>query len=265
MKIIYNDRLHLADSITPTSQDTTLPAVNALNDHIGKVWRTDATARDEYILIDMGASGDLAGTGAAILQIVDTSTDNIITSAPTTFKVEANNGGGNLVDQALTFGYNVASSYAAPRNWGFATFSNSNPIRYWKITFTKTAADHEIGRVYIGDTIVTAEKPEYTGYDEAYEDLTESTRADDGSTYSNIKPFYRRLNLEFREIAQADKDKLDLVFRTQGTGKPFIIQPDEDVVTDIFYVKFGRAPRFSVAGYDGGLIYDVDIDLVEEV
>lgn len=267
MIIIYDEQSNTYSSVTPSSEDATLPGTNALNDHLGRLWRTDATARDENIVWNHGTSFS-APTGAVWYDIKKqdalSGIFNSLTSAPSTFKFQSNSSnswGAPTVDESLTFGKDDDQGIC----WGYWAGSNSNPLQYKRMVFTKSADDHTVGRVFYGASYTSTAKPEYAGFDEAWEDLTETARADDGSTYSNVKSKYRRLTVNFREVSQSDKDSMNTVFAKQGTGAPFFIQPDETHLTDLYYVKFAKPPRFSVSGYDGGLLWDVDLDFVEEV
>ncbi len=231
-------------TLTESSENSMLPAENAINGRPGKRWQTGTSTSSENVVIDFGSSqtatrfGYLAPTGVVqttALKIQGNATDSW--STPT-------------VDETISDTVTTVSG----------------TLRYWRFLMTKfssgTAAEHSALVLSGSATFPTMD---FDGFSVDSIDRT-STLIADGGSFSDSRDSYLRLSLPFTDISNSEKNTIDAHWNTYGSHTPFYLQPDSTDFTTWYYVKFADAPRFENTGHDGSnLIWSVTLTFNEEI
>ncbi len=237
---------------TQSSQDPAFPAANLRNPQRTKLWRTGASVALEWTVFDFGSAQ--AVTACLILSHTLTGSDSLI-------KIQANTSdswGAPAFEQSISFSAVVMS----------ATFS-SQSFRYWRFTFTKASAGvtRDLGRLWLGTFYTPTDPPDFDGYLRRVEDLSLRQRAPYGPIYGEARSTFRRPQLDFSAIPNAQKVQFAIIAEAVKTIIPFFLQIDEtagaDELAEPLYVTFRELPDFGVAGYDGENKWDTRFNLEE--
>jgi hypothetical protein len=235
-----------------SSQDPAFPASNLRNPQRTKLWRTGTSAALEWSVFDLGSAQ--AVTACLILAHTLTGSDSLI-------KIQANTSdswGAPAFEQSITFSAGVMS----------ATFA-SQSYRFWRFTFTKASAGvtRDVGRLWLGTYYTPTDPPDFDGYLRRADDLSIRQRAPYGAIYGEVRSIFRKPQLDFSAIPNAQKAQFAAIAEAVKTIIPFFVQIDEnagaDELAEPLYVTLRELPEFGVAGYDGENKWDTRLSLEE--
>ena len=224
MRNLYDNLIDYSTAvITAGSADADLPVANIQNPHRTKVYRTGTSAAAEWIKVDLA-------TAKAVKVVV--LLDHTLTSGDSLIYVQGNatdSWGAPSFSEAMTYNATTLKHY----------LSSTQTFRWWRIIFTKSAAGEtrDIGRVFLGPYDEMARAPKQPdGLDISTEDLSETSRALGGQTFSEIKSSYDVVNLGFPPMLDAQMELLKTLASTCGIHTPFFIDIDpSNEPYDLFY------------------------------
>lgn len=244
MRFFYDNLIDYAGVVlTPTSEVSSLPVENVINELRKRVWRTGTSVAAEKIVIDLGSAK--AVTSIILL-------DHTLTAADTLIKLEANSSdawGAPPVSETLTWASGTISK----------TFA-SQTYRYWRLNFTKSAAgeSRDIGRIFLGTYAETEHQPDFAGYDESREDPSRKAKTLGGQTWTDRQEQFDVVTTEMSHVSLTLADQLKTIARAVGQSISFFVQVDTvSPLNTIYYVKFRRAFGRSVVAVDSTLIWDM--------
>lgn len=240
-------------AITESSEASTLPSSNVVDDQMTKVWRTGTSTASEYVTFDLGSSQ--SATAAIIHNHTLTSGDSTITLRGSTDNFSASN---VLI---ATFTHSTGTM--------LATFGAAN-YRYFRISFTKASSGvtRDIGRIFVGNYATLTALPDYDGWEEEKDTRETTLITSGGQSFSEIKSNGRKCRVRFSQIDQTDKDTIEAVRDAMGVAYPFFFQVDQTGPSGMqtpWYVKFSAKPKFKVTGYDASLRWDTELELSEQL
>jgi len=256
MRFFYNNLIDVS-GVTITGSTTTsgYPATNVAHEFKTKVWRTGSTVAAETLTFDLGS----AKAVTAVILLAHT-----LTASDTSIQLLANSSdswGSPAFTQALTHASNVISQ----------TFS-SQTYRYWRITFTKSAAGEtrDIGRVFLGTYHETAIQPDYDGFDLDPQDRTTKQKSIGGQTYADQRSQYRMLSLDWSGVSQSQMTNFKTIADTVGAHTSFFVQVDPNATAgtepkEVLYVKFAKMFGRKVEGMDSDLVWETKMELEEQL
>jgi hypothetical protein len=252
MRFFYDNELDKTGVIvTPSSEVSTLPAINILNEFKSKPWRTGTSVATETLVMNLGSA-------KAITSII--LHGHTLTSGDTTIKVEANSAdawGAPPFTQALTFAANTIGQVFG-----------SQSFQFWRLSFTKSAAgvSRDIGRIHLGTYYETTEQPDHEGYSETLDDVDRQTRSLGGQVYTEVVNGFNTIRADFSKSPHTQVDSIKTVAIAVRRYKSFFIQTDTVTPLDTFYyVKLKKTYARSVAGMDSNLIWNVGLEMEEQV
>ena len=190
IRLFYNNLVDASGVvITKSSESSTLPAANVIDDQMTKVWRTGTSTAAEYVSFDLGAST------AATAAIIHAHTILVGDSA--------------IIVKGSTDNFSASNVTVATFAWSAGTMLitfNSVAYRYWRIAFTKASSGvtRDIGRIFIGTYTSIDELPDYDGWEEAKDERSETLTTAAGQTYSELRTSGRRATARISKMAQAD-------------------------------------------------------------
>jgi hypothetical protein len=252
MRFFYDNLIDYSGVLLlPSSAQSTLPASNVANEHRKRVWRTGTSAAAENLVIDLGSAK--AVTAVILL-------DHTLTASDTLIKLEGhttNAWGAPTFTQALTWASGTIAQVFA-----------SQTLRWWRISFTKSAAGEtrDLGRVFLGTYYETPIDPDADGYDEELNDPSRKTKSLGGQTYTEILEKFGVPAVKFSAIDQTMRDNLKTIFDAVGEAVSFFVQVQStSPLNKVWYVKLRRAFKTPVKGMDSTLLWDVSLDLEEQL
>jgi|GEM_PF-3489719 len=222
--------------ITAGTWSLDLPAENVRHPFLTKVSRTGTSSAAEELIFDFGSAMQVE----AIL--IDAHT---LTAGDSGIRIQGNasNSWG-----APTFTENI--TYAVDRILHY--LSTPQTFRYWRFTFTKSAAGEtrDIGRVFLGPTLELNEEPDFEDIDLSHKNPSDKSRALGGHLYTNQRIGHYEIKLSFpgayMDVAQGVIDIYDAL----GMGTPFYLNLFPDLDDSIFYVVFLDEPSYKTKGWD---------------
>jgi hypothetical protein len=254
MRIFYDNLIDYASVvISAATVDNAFPASNVAHQHKAKVYRTGTSQAAEYVKFDLGSAKSV--TSIIILA-------HTLTAGDTLLKCEAS------TDDFSSTAFTQNLTYAA--NLIAQNFS-SQSYRYWRFSFTKSAAGQtrDIGRIFLGTYYQTTEAPDYDGLDLEREDLSTIQRSVGGQVYADIRSQYRAPILDFSAVSKTQKETFETIAARVGKHTSFFAQIDENagsgVESEFLYVNFRKLPKFSVSGFDNELKWDTRLELEEQL
>jgi len=147
---------------------------------------------------------------------------------------------------------------------------HTEPLRYWRVKFVD---QNPLGYIEIGAmSLNNYWSPSRGGAQFPLEtqliDRTETVLSEGGQTFSDIKETTAGFSLEWKGYTKEDKEEIERVFESVGTGKPFFLTLDSmqgyttDLSQAVRYVKFKSAPRFSLVSPNN---YSLSTDFEEQL
>ena len=252
MRFFFSNLVDAAGTvITASSENTKLPARNVANGLAQKVWRTSSTAGAEWIAFDLGSAQEVASL--VIFAHTLKATDTLL-------KIEAS----SVADFSVI-------DFASPLAWDagaiLAVFEK-RVARYWRIGFTKSAAEtRDVGRIFLGDYWAPASFVDHTGVDEGVEDLSVTQQGPSGQEFTDIRPRFATVSVDFIHCTEADAIQFKAISQSCGEFLPLFIQietdPYAEKLTSVRYVRFRRAFKRAVTGFDSTLLWDVKLEFKE--
>lgn len=276
MRFFYDNLIDASGTVlTASSEVATLPVSNLANEFRTRIWRTGTGSATETVTIDLGSAQDVS----SIILL-----DHTLTAADSAIAIQANNAdawGAPAFSQALAWQAGTI----------YAVFDAVKNFRYWRLTFTKSAAgeSRDIGRLFLGTYYQTTEDPDYDGYQESVEDYSRVQKSLGGQTYTDLLPRYAALQTKFSDIRNEQTQAFKAIAQQVGESISFFIQvfpgagttgdsmditADDDVLTvdesleqlnKLWYVKFTKATALKVSGMDNDLIWSVTLDFEEQL
>jgi len=240
-RILYNPASDLSSATISSSSDgSSNTDDNAVDNRIGKVWRTD-TDTLEWIKWDLIVS--------RAVNCIGIFNHNLTSSATVTFEGNATDVWTSpTVDESLTVATN-SDGVVIPRIGHFFT---SDTLRYWRVTIddpTNPDGYIQIGRIMFGTYYETTRD---MSDDFRVEVLDPSEGADNPGEVpikSSLSRF-RRIRTSFEIIGQAETDKWDAIFERIGQEKPAMIswtpatRPSKDTAYAYLKTPLGLAHQF---------------------
>lgn len=252
MRFFYNNLIDGSGVVFTASSEASdlLGGENIAHEFRSKPWRTGTSSAPETIVIDLGSAQ--AVTSVILL-------DHTLTSGDSAIALEGNTAdswGAPAFSQALTW---VSGTIAQ-------TFSTQT-YRYWRIKFTKSSAAEarSIGRVFLGPYLQPTDIPDYDGYSRKKVDPSRKSKSRAGQTWAEPKAKYCEIDLDLSRFTQTDIDNLETLFDTVGQSKNFFVQVQTSGLDDYWYVKFSRDFAASIAGYDGAFLWDLKLEMEEQL
>lgn len=257
MRILRDNLIdYSATVITAGSADVDLPVANVQHPHRGKVYRTGVSAAAEWIKFDLGSA---KAVQAVILL------DHTLTASDSLIKLQGNatdSWGAPSVDETMTFNADAMKKY----------LSSAQTYRWWRVIFTKSAAGEtrDVGRVFLGPYDEMARGPKQPdGLEITPEDLSETSRALGGQTYSEIKGQYDHIKIDFPgAVSEAQSAMLIALADACGTHTPFFvdIDPTNKPYDWFYYAKARSLKGRKVVMMNGAtILWDTSMELAEEV
>lgn len=242
---------NLGDLATAAASSEALPSANAQNDHRKRVWRSGNTLTNEWLELTFSSA---VATGNCIV-IHDFGSDlanAVLQATPTS------DWGDMSLETALT---SVGDGIA------LATFTQVAFLKY-RVYVPKELSTNvlEVGRMYLGG-VTTIGSPKYDGYADQVEDLSRVTLAASGEAYVDVLENRMVQRLAFEALSSTDAGSLVSIQQDRGLGRSFFAQVTEasGAAAYMRYVRFRRLPERSVSAYDGGLVWDVNLELEEQL
>jgi hypothetical protein len=252
MRFFYDNQIDLSGVVfTPTSEVSTLPAENVAHEFRKKVWRTGSISSTERLVIDLGSAKAI--TSIILLDHTLLQTDSSITLEAHT----SDSWGAPSFTQALTWASGTISQ----------TFSTQT-YRYWRLSFTKAtaASSRDIGRIFLGPYYETSIAPDYDGYEPKLIDPSAKEKTRGGQTYTDVREKYSELRVDFSETTNSQKESFEDIADAVGEAVSFFVQVDTASPLDkIWYVKFSDPFRPSLAGVDSAYLWDITLNMEEQL
>lgn len=216
-RILYSPASDLSSAtITSSSDGTSNTDDNAVDNRIGKFWRTD-TDTTEWIKWDLVVS--------RAVDCVAIFNHNLTSSATVTFEGNATDSWGTpTVDESLT----IATDSDGNVINRIGHFFTSDTLRYWRVTIddpTNPDGYIQVGRIMFGS------------YYETTRDMTDDFRVEvldpsQGERRPGEVPIineadelakFRRIRTSFEVVGQTEADKWETIFSTIGQRRPAAI------------------------------------------
>lgn len=240
-----------AVAISETSEVSTLPSSNVTDELRGKVWRTGTSVALEAVVFDLGSAQ--AVTACIILDHTLTAGDSLIRIQGHT----SDSWGAPSFSQTFTYAADIMSVVFASQSY-----------RYWRFTFTKSAAgeSRDIGRIFLGPYYETEEAPDYDGLDITENDQSRTQMSIGGQEYVEDLDGWRTIKCQFTHISQTMKDNLTTYARAVKQSVSHFIQAASSSPFDtIYYVKLRSAPKFAVKAMDSSAVWDTTLEYKEQL
>jgi len=217
-RILYNAASDLPSAvITSSSQGASNTDDNAVDDRVGKVWRTDSDTA-EWLKFDLVVTSKKVDCVALL-------NHNLTSGATVTFEGHsADSWGSPTVEETLTVATD-ADGNVIDRIVHYFTQDN---LRWWRVVIDDGSNSDtyiQIGRVIFGE------------YYQVTRDLSADMRVErvDPSEGAKIpgevpvltqKARFRRIRSSFQFIGQTEADKWDAIFDHMGNSRPAVITWD---------------------------------------
>lgn len=242
IRLFYDNRGFDLLSLVPSSEATTLPALNVQNEFRTKVWRTGATQTEESIVADFGTAYSV---DACIVHY---------TNVPKYLN-------GVIVDTVYEIQANVADDWSSPPThatlnvqWGDSEFNPPNllyfipadvgfsPMNYpfFRYTFTKSAAGEtrDTGRIFLGKMYETPVAPLRNGVEVGFVDGSEKFKGVGLNTFVEIKDKYKVITISFPPVPQTMMETLNRIYQLNGESINMYLQVGQYApYNEILYVK----------------------------
>jgi hypothetical protein len=256
MRIFYDNLIDYAGVLAyAATQNDAFPVINTINAQRTRVYRCADTQAQERIMFDLGSAKSVTSVILLSHTILNTAV----------IKLEGNTSAGA-----------IGTDWSSPPLSRTLTWS-SGPIvdvfgsasyRYWRVTVLKASAatTFDLGRVFLGPYIAPTDPPDFNGFSEAPQELTDRQRSQGGQIWAAKEASFRKLDLDFSMIPQAQKDQFTTLADTVGLATPFIVQVDQagsGVVGEAVYARLFKRPAFHAAGYDSEIKWDTTLELEE--
>jgi hypothetical protein len=270
MRIIYDNAIDRASSVSADSEETTLPASNMTVEGKTRVFRS-ANATATKVTVDWDSDQrinavaipwcNLAAGNDVRVYLYDAAWNVIYDGAATkTEGIFVPPAGRNVPAGVNGFAFGNYSTYV---KWLPQVYANA---RHMNLYFATTQA-LEVGRLIAGEYWEPAVKPS-VGASVGYTDMTAAERAESGDARMRRGARFRTLRFELAMMAAADRKTLWDIVRGNGIPKPIWIamlpgaeakDADEENMLQL-WAKLVAPPGIGYAFYDA---YNSTIELEE--
>jgi hypothetical protein len=223
-------------TITASSAASGLPAANAVDTFVAKVWRTTGKT-SEWIKFDLGSAKK--NTMIAIFG------HNLTSGATVTVQA-------NSTDAWIPPSYSHAVTWNAQAMVLFL----DQTYRWWRIAIADTGNPDgyiEIGRICAGEYYEPAVNVT-DGIQRKVMDPSTIEESEGRQGYAVEKETYRTYEVQFTGIALAQQQELETIFRAVKTIRPlvFALDPDNAPETDTIYCRITTGLGTSLQGLGEG-------------
>lgn len=252
MRIFHNNLID-ADGvvITATSEVSTLPVENVAHEHRALPWRTGTSVALEAVVFDLG-------TAQAVTSVIVL--DHTLTAGDSLIKIQGHTSdswGAPDVNETLTYSAGAISK----------VFSSASK-RYWRLTFTKSAAgeSRDIGRIFLGPYYQTEDEPDYDGYAMEYADESVIQSTAGGQEFTDVRGQRENPRTDFSKISNTMMESLKTYIRAVGRNGAHFIQVGTASPFDaVQYVKLAKAIKTPVSAQDVAPLWDVNLEYREQL
>lgn len=189
-----------------------------------QVW-TSTAGSGSYIDLDFGASGAIAATALALINLSIASANTWSIFASNTSNANARSGGGaTFVSAQSPYPGGKTTEAAWPYHIGFASFANSTAYRYWSVTFpTVTGSSVSVGRLMLGAYLQpTLNLDQDIGRDFVSADMRDRT-AYNKAMLARRGNVARLLNVLYSHVDKAEAERgFARLARLRGNGGDFL-------------------------------------------
>lgn len=237
--------------ITETSEVSTLPSSNVAQEFREQPWRTGTSVATESVTFDLGSAK--SATSAIILDHTLTSGDSTIQLRGSTDNFAAS----NVLVATFTYAADIMS----------ATFGSAS-YRYWRFTFTKSAAgqSRDVGRIFIGTYYDTEEDPDYDGFRKKPDDLSRKQQALGGQQWTEDLPYRQRFKADFTHISNTMQTNLETYWNAVKTTVAHFLQvASTSPFNGIFYVKLEKLPEAAPVAMDATPVWNTTLEYEEQL
>lgn len=248
-----------SDLATASASTTSgaLVAANVQTAEPTQKW-TSTAGSGSYLDLDFGASGAIAATAIALINISLASADTMSVFASNTSNAAAR--AGAALAGTSPWGSSGKSTEAAwPHHIGFQKWSNSTAYRYWSVTFPSvTASAVSVGRLMLGAHLTpTQNLDQDCGFDFVSADSTDRTGYNKAmlARRGNVA---RRFNVTYSQVVRGEAERgFQRLARLRGNGGDFFFSLDPDEATyfpeysmqcTIEQLSMPAVPFFTAAG-----------------
>lgn len=252
MRLFYSNLIDASDAvISATSELSTLPASNVAHEFRSLVWRTGASVAEEAVIFDFGTAK--AVTACIIL-------DHTLTGSDTLIRVQghtSNSWGSPSFSQTLTYSADAIAAVFASQSY-----------RWWRVTFTKSAAGEtrDVGRIFLGTYYETDDAPDYDGYSQEMRDLSRQQESIGGQTWTEPLPQYCLLRCDFSQISDTMMTAFKTYFASVGTRVSHFVQvATSSPWADYWYVKLSKPIKADVAAQDSSPVWNTTLEFKEQL
>lgn len=217
-RILYNPASDTsAATITSSTDGSSNTDDNAVDDRVGKVWRTD-TDTAEWVKWDLVVTTKDVDCVAII-------NHNLTSGATVTFEGHTSDSwGAPTVNETLTVGTD-ADSNVIPRIVHYFTQDN---LRWWRVTVDDPSNPDgyiQIGRIMFGEYYEVTRDLSSDAQVERI-DPSEGTKSPGEVPVLTQKERFRRVRTSFQFVGQTETDKWDAIFDYLGNSRPALITWD---------------------------------------
>lgn len=148
---------------------------------------------------------------------------------------------------------------------------HTEPLRYWRFYVEDKQNEYgylEFSNLFIGQAFIPERGCAQFGFLNRLRDLSVTAYSESGVSLTDIKPQHQEFSFEFSFLTKEDVDNFMFLFEVHGTGKPFPIIMDKNLVFSVNsqdmtkYVKMLSEPDIRLVSPDN---FTVSINLREEL
>lgn len=242
-----------AATISCATADSDYPAANVQLPHVNSAesLRDDGTSTAFRVVFDMGAAYSCSGVFVG---------GHTILSTATNLKLQAHT--------ANSWGTPDFSVNLTRRDSEFFQSFTEQTKRYWSLALTKANAAEivQISRLAIGTAFEFVQPPSERSVEFGGQEDTRTNRTPGGASFSSVAAHLKTLRFRVEFMGQTQKDELSMLSETMGLHSPFVVSIDEEnqPATGMIYGKLASKLKFRDRVWSSQVLYDTDVDMVEE-
>lgn len=229
MILAWNNYFDQASLLTPSSEKTGYPILNAINIQLAKIWRMESDSAEE-VVIDLGTAKEVSFVGIA--------GHNLSSSADVRLQ-------GNSSDSWGSPPFEVV--IPAGESIMFKKFALTS-YRYWRLYLddpTNVTTYLYIGRIFLGPV----QQFTYQFSSEFAIELLDSSVVQysiSGQLFGDDGIIARRVPLTFPYVTNQERKDIRISYEAVKKTKPVFVIPAELIPTDLepCYCSFENEPRF---------------------
>lgn len=218
-------------TISASTTSGSLAASNMQTAEPTQVW-TSTAGSGSYIDLDFGASGAIAATAVALINLSIASANTIAVFASNTSNAAAR-AGAAISSAASPYPGGKTTEAGWPYHIGFAKWSNSTAYRYWSVTFpTVTGSSVSVGRLMLGAYLQpTINLDQDIGRDYVSADMRERTSYNK-AMLARRGNAARLWTILYSHVDEAEAERgFARLARLRGNGGDFLFCLDPDETT----------------------------------